>query len=168
MNQFDPIWPIATYIQAASSNQWQSLTVLQRVPGGLDVLTWLISSICVVKVLCVWQHHGSSLALTRACWTMLKVKFLDMNRVYNLQGHCFPWCSTVLQMMALQFLLVHFHPSHVHFGSFYVWRSSWCEGFNIVILSVGSAKQLWLATLRTWTNGKRNSQSVMARMVTEW
>ena len=40
--------------------------------------------------------------------------------------------------MALQFLLVRFGSSHIRFGSFYLGRCFWCNGVNIVVLTVGS------------------------------
>ena len=44
----------------------------------------------------------------------------------------------VFRMMALQFLLVRFGSSHIRFGSFYLGRCFWCNGVNIVVLTVGS------------------------------
>ena len=84
----------------------------------------------------------------------------SLQRLQNLprtgQGmlfHGFQWFSMVFRMMALQFLLVRFGSSHIRFGSFYLGRCFWCNGVNIVVLTVGSFGSLWLATLRTWTNG---------------
>ena len=70
----------------------------------------------------------------------------SLQRLQNLprtgQGmlfHGFQWLfSMVLHMMALQFLLVCFGSSHIRFGSFYLGRCFWCNGVNIVVLTVGS------------------------------
>ena len=50
----------------------------------------------------------------------------------------FQWFSMAFRMMALQFLLVRFGSSHIRFGSFYLGRCFWCNGVNIVVLTVGS------------------------------
>ena len=83
----------------------------------------------------------------------------SLQRLQNLprtgQGmlfHGFQWFSMAFRMMALQFLLVRFGSSHIRFGSFYLGRCFWCNGVNIVVLTVGSFGSLWLATLRTWTS----------------
>ena len=69
----------------------------------------------------------------------------SLQRLQNLprtvQGmlfHGFQWFSMVFRMMALQFLLVRFGSSHIRFGSFYLGRCFWCNGVNIVVLTVGS------------------------------
>ena len=69
----------------------------------------------------------------------------SLQRLQNLprtgQGmlfHGFQWFSMAFRMMALQFLLVRFGSSHIRFGSFYLGRCFWCNGVNIVVLTVGS------------------------------
>ena len=69
----------------------------------------------------------------------------SLQRLQNLprtgQGmlfHGFQWFSMVFRMMALQFLLVRFGSSHSRFGSFYLGRCLWCNGVNIVVLTVDS------------------------------
>ena len=82
-------------------------------------------------------------SLTRTCSNTLNSEFINMNRVYNgcqthithhLQGNpCFPWCSLVFMGfpndgIAVPLGPLWFLPS---------WRRSWCNGVNMVILTVG-------------------------------
>ena len=102
------------------------------------------------------KPHSTSMislvVLTRTWLNMLNWEFLNLNIVYNgcktyhvLGKACFsmvfngfPWFSMAFRMMALQFLLVRFGSSHIRFGSFYLGRCFWCNGVNIVVLTVGS------------------------------
>ena len=89
------------------------------------------------------KRHGSSVVLTRTCSNTPNSEFINMNRVYNgcqthithhLQGNpCFPWSSWVFMCfpndgIAVPLGPLWFLPS---------WRRSWCNGVNMVILTVG-------------------------------
>ena len=102
-----------------------------------------IWSLCALQT--SFNQHGSSVVWqrTRTCSNTPNSEFINMNRVYNgcqnhkthhLQGNpCFPWCSLVFMGfpddgIAVPLGPLWFLPS---------WRRSWCNGVNMVILTVG-------------------------------
>ena len=103
-----------------------------------------IRSLCALQT--SFNQHGSSVVLTRTCsntpnsgfiiWTGSTTVVKPQNPPLTGQPmtfHGFQWFSRVFRMMALQFLLV-------RFGSSWFlpsWRRSWCNGVNMVILTVG-------------------------------
>ena len=98
-------------------------------------------SLCALQT--SFNQHGSSVVLTRTCSNTPNSEFINMNRVYNgcqthkpttyRATHDFPWFSLVFMGfpndgIAVPLGPLWFLPS---------WTRSWCNGVNMVILTVG-------------------------------
>ena len=121
-----------------------------------------IWSLCALQT--SFNQHGSSVVLTRTRSNTPNSEFINMNRVYNgcqthithhLQGNpCFPWCSLVFMGfpndgIAVPLGPLWFLPS---------WRRSWCNGVNMVILTVGGLVSN-TSDVNEWrTRGARGNQ----------